>query len=162
MVFEDVLRIDNSSLEAKKNFNDMYVTLDQKIKKNKARKQPFDEKIILRFLNENLTHLLKFHKTFLHSGKMTPQNFIYLEDEKCVIFQPLNTVDSNYDETNFTAPETRDGLPSIHSDIYSLGCIVLYMCTGTLPKSAELYNKKIPNLPKPYSDDLNFLLTSML
>ena len=85
-----------------------------------------------------------------------------MEDEKCVIFQPLTTVDSNFDESNFVAPETLDGLPSIHADIWALGCVALYMCTGTVPCSKDLYNKKMPKIPACYSDDLVDLLNKML
>ena len=71
-MFEDALRMDNTLPEAKKGFNELFVNLDQKIKKLKSRKGHFDEKTMLRFLNENLTHLTHFHKIFLFSGKIKP------------------------------------------------------------------------------------------
>jgi serine/threonine protein kinase len=48
------------------------------------------------------------------------------------------------------------------ADIWSLGCILLALCTCELPKANELYKSQIPVISAFYSEKLYTLINDML
>jgi len=125
------------------------------------------------------SELARFHKSSRLHGSLTPRCIFLTEDGSLILGAP-QTIASTitaaassddkvlYDAVNYLAPEQAlDSLRADHrADIYSLGCILYFMLTGSAPFSAGTISERLLNhqcvQPTPIEDLRDGLPTGLL
>lgn len=93
-----------------------------------------DERIILIIFRDILRGLDLFHENnFIHNN-INLNNVFIRYNCICVLGEPLMLFKRNNNVSDYISPEVVDGKDAtIESDLYSVGCILYYLCTGKLP-----------------------------